>query len=533
MKFRFSFLTIIFLLLFGVLGTNLYRLQIEKSDYYANKVNAMQERIAALELRRGQIFVTDRAGGKIPVSINKDYPIIFVAPNEAQENEDLSRTLAAGLDIDENVVAKALKDSKSSFRLLIEKASEEQIAFVKESGLRGVHLDSKQYRFYPFQSLMSHVVGFVGFTESKSEPFGLYGTEKMHDGRLADGESVYLTVDRNIQAHAEQTLTDLMKNYEAVGGTVIVQEPKTGKILALANKPDFDPNEYGEYPLKNFINPGVQLVYEPGSAAKPVTMSAGLELGIITPDTTFEDKGSVTLNGRTIRNAGDKVYGKITMTEVIENSVNTGTVFVEQKIGHANFLEYLKKFGFGEKTEIDLPDEVSGSLKNLEKRDVRDIDFATASFGQGIAVTPVQLVNSFSTIANGGLFMRPYINQESKPYVVRRTISEDTARKVTAMMESTVEKARIAAISGYRIAGKTGTAYIPDFKKGGYTEEMIHTFVGFAPASDPKFTVLVKLDKPQVGELAGMTVVPAFRDIAQFILNYYRISPDKLSPAEK
>lgn len=531
MKIRFSILTVLFFILFGLLGTNLYRLQIEKSDYYAHKVNAMQERIAALELRRGQIFITDRANGGIPLAINKDYPIIFIAPNEI-ENLDTS-VLSKGLRVEESVIIKALKETKSSFKLLVEKADEDQIAFVKEKNIRGIHIDSKQYRYYPFQSLASQVGGFVGFTENHNQPVGLYGVEKMYNDRLAEGDSVKLTIDRNIQAHAEQILQDLIKNYKAVGGTIIVQDPKTGKIITLANKHDFDPNTYSKYPLKNFINPSVQLVYEPGSVIKPLTMAMGLDLGVISSDTTFVDKGSVTMNGWTIRNARDKVYGKITMTEAVEHSINTGVVFAEQKIGHVKFLEYLRKFGFGEKTNIDLPDEISGSLKNLERKGVRDVDFATASFGQGLVTTPIQLINSFSVIANGGLLMRPYINQESKPYVVRRVVSEETAKKVTTMLESTVEKARVAAISEYRIAGKTGTAYIPDFVKGGYSEEMMHTFVGFAPASDPQFVILVKLEKPQVGELAGMTVVPAFRDMAQFILNYQRISPDKLTQKDQ
>jgi len=537
MKMRFYTLAFFFVVLYAMLGVKLYDLQIEKGDYFAERVNAMKELNTALELRRGQIFITDRTGGNIPLAINKDEPIIFIAPKEITDTQKLFATLPEGLGIDKALLQKALRDEKSSFRLLVEKATDDQIDFVRklsrEDGVRGVYTEEKQYRYYAFQSLASQLSGFVGFTKDNDQPVGLYGIEKMHDDRLAGGDSVYLTIDRTIQTHIEQVLKDLMTDYEAVGGTIIVEDPNTGKIIAMASAPDFDPNEYEKYPLKNFLNPAVQLVYEPGSVMKPITMAAGIELGVLTPDTIFFDKGSVTMNGRTIRNANDKIYGKITMTQVIENSVNTGAVFAEQTIGHENFIAYLKKFGFGEKTNADIPDEIGGSLRNLEKRDVRDIDFATASFGQGTSVTPLQLVNAFSTIANGGLLMKPFVNREEDPYVVRRVIHKDTAKAITAMLESTVEKAKIAAIPQYRVAGKTGTAYIPDFQRGGYTEEMMHTFVGFAPASDPQFVILVKLEKPQVGELAGMTVVPAFRDIAQYILNYYHIPPDKLSPEEK
>ena len=533
MKPRFLILLFLFAGMYGLLGTKLYRLQITKSEYYANEANAKRERAELLELRRGQIFATDRAGGTIPLALNKDYPIIFVSPSEVKNEDGLLNIVPDGLGISADMLRLALKDKKSSYKLLVEKASDSQISFVSENKLEGVHIDTKQYRAYPFEYLASQLIGFVGYTDARSDPVGLYGIEKLHDDFLTEGGSVKLTIDRNIQAHAEEVLSGLIEKFGAVGGSIVVEEPETGRIIALASNPDFDPNDYGSYPLKNFLNPAIQLVYEPGSVMKPITMAAGINSGAFTPETSYVDSGSITLNGKTIRNANDKVYGRITMTEVIENSVNTGAVFAEKQIGHAAFVGYLEKFGFGEKTGIDAPDEISSSLKNLKRKSAREVDFATASFGQGVAVTPVQLANAFSVIANGGLLMKPYVNQDSKPYVVRRVISEETAKSVTKMMESAVVKAGIASISEYRVAGKTGTAYIPDFKKGGYSEEMEHTFVGFAPASEPVFVVLIKIDKPQVGELAGLTVVPAFKNMAQFILNYYNVPPDKLSDNQK
>lgn len=214
------------------------------------------------------------------------------------------------------------------------------------------------------------------------------------------------------------------------------------------------------------------------------------------------------------------------MTEVIEQSINTGAAFAEKKTGHDTFYNYLLKFGFGELTDLELPGEISGTLRNL-KSSFRDINFATAAFGQGVSVTPIQLVSAISTIANGGVLMKPYILENSSPTEVRRAISEEAAEKVTKMMVSAVDKAEIARISGYQVAGKTGTAQVPDFKKGGYSGEYIHSYVGFAPATDPRFTILMKVDKPKGAPLAGTTVVPAFRELAQFILNYYNIPADK------
>lgn len=529
MNFRFFALLFVFVLMYGALGANLYRLQIEKSEYYVNRAKAIQENVAQRQLRRGQIFFTDRAGTKIPVALNRDFPFIYATPNKIKNPDVVTASMSDALGIKASELRIILGNSKLAFRSLVDRATDEQILAVKQLQPEGIYIDTKQYRFYPFGPLASQLVGFVGVNENNADPIGLYGLEKFYNENSSKGDDVLLTIDRNIQAQAEQILSSLIEKYKAVGGTVIVQEPKSGKILALANKPDFDPNEYGSSPVKNFLNPAVQLVYEPGSVIKPITMATGIDVGAISPETEFVDKGSVTLNGKMIRNSMEKIYGRVTMTDVIANSINTGVVYAEQLIGHARFFEYMKKFGFTEKTGIDLPDEVLGNLKNLERKDARAIDFATVAFGQGAAITPLQLVSAYTVLANGGLLMRPYINSTYEPYVTRRVINSGTADKVIKMMEAAVANGKITVIPGYRVAGKTGTAFIPDFKKGGYTEDMIHTFVGFAPATNPAFVALVKVDKPQVGGLAGLTVVTGFRDLAQFILNYYNIPPDVLN----
>ena len=299
----------------------------------------------------------------------------------------------------------------------------------------------------------------------------------------------------------------------------------------MGSYPSFDPNEYSEYPLKNFTNPAMQAVYEPGSVFKIFTMAAGIDSGKITPETGFYDSGSLVVNGKTIKNWDLKAHGQVTMTEVIERSINTGAAFAERKTGHDNFYNYLLNFGFDEPTDVSLPGEISGTLKNL-KSAFREINFANAAFGQGVSVTPLQLVSAMSAVANGGTLMKPYILTADRPESVRRVLSEESAGKVAEMMVSAVNKAELARISGYEVAGKTGTAQIPDFKKGGYSGEYIHSYAGFAPASDPRFTILMKIDKPRA-PLAGQTVVPAFRELAQFILNYYNIPADNLEKKKK
>ena len=213
------------------------------------------------------------------------------------------------------------------------------------------------------------------------------------------------------------------------------------------------------------------------------------------------------------------------MTQVIEKSLNTGAAFAERALGPEDFYDYLVKFGLKDKTSIDLPGEVVGSLRPLEV-DKRDVNFATASFGQGISVTPIGLLRAMSAIANHGVMMKPYLNAEKDPEEVGRIISEDASRKTVGMMVNAVNIAQIAKIQNYNVAGKTGTAQIP--ARGGYTDDVINTYVGFAPAYNPKFIILIRMDKPAGAPLAGLTVVPAFRDLAQFILNYYNVPPDNL-----
>lgn len=519
----------LFVLLYLGLGFRLYEVQINQSVYYGAKAEARDKIAEALSLRRGDIFFMDRDGSFISVAQNKEYPVVVAIPRDVVDPHLAAGLLSPILQKNEEELLAALSNSQLLYRLLAEKISEAQVLAVNSLALKGIYVDTKQYRYYPFGELAAQLIGFVGFTEDKNEPKGLYGIEKFYDSELARGESVNLTIDKNIQSQAEKILKELAEKYGATGGTVIVEEPTTGKILALANTPGFDPNRYEEFPLSYFINPAVQHMYEPGSVFKPITMASGIDSGKITPETTFVDNGFVTLNGKTIRNHDNTVYGKVTMTNVIERSINTGSVYAEQKIGHATFIDYLKSFGFWDKTEVDLPGEQVSNLKNLERKEVRAIDFATASFGQGVAVTPLALINAYAIIANRGLMMRPYVNAATEPAIVKGVITEKTSEAVMEMMRRAVVVNRLAAIPNFNVAGKTGTANIPDFQVGGYTDELIHTYVGLAPVSAPRFVILMKLDKPQVGELAGLTVVPGFRRLAEFVLNYYNIYPDNLA----
>jgi len=538
---RIRILIFFFSILYLLLIFNIYNLQIEKRIYYLTKAETQERASGVFEAPRGNIYFIDRNNNLIPAALNKDYSMIYAVPAEVQGDvkQSYAEKLAPIVNLPVEELEKILSKPNDLYELLIEKATPEQIKEIKNLNLKGIYIGSHLLRFYPFEDLASHVLGFVGPAGETTN--GRYGVEsyfnEMISGKAGEikenkiiepeaGKDLILTIDRNIQAQAEEVLKKLIEDYQATSGSVIVQEPQTGKILAMGNFPNFDPNNYSKFNIGTFLNPAVQLVYEPGSVFKLITMSAGIDSGKITPETTYTDTGSVTFNGKTIQNWDLKAHGLQTMTGVLEQSINTGAVFTQRKTGPDIFYNYLIKFGFNEPTGIALPGEVKGNINNLKNG--QDIDFATASFGQGVAVTPIGLISAISAIANDGVLMKPLILTDEKPQVTRRVISSETAKKITQMMVSAVEKNKIAVISNYSVAGKTGTAFVPDFNKKGYTDEVINTYIGFTPAFNPKFVILIKLDKPKGSPLAGQTVVPAFRELAQFLLNYYNIAPDKL-----
>ena len=539
MRWRIWVLFIVLSISYSGLFLNVYNLQIRKGDYYLKKAGAQQRASGTLEARRGNIYFTDKNNNLIPAALNKEYPMIYAVPKDIDDPETSAISLSGIVNKTEKTLIEYFSKPNDSYELLVSKADSQQINQVEELDLRGIYINTHLLRFYPFGNLASHLIGFVAPVDETL--MGRYGVEFYLDDDLGgksgridgretvkpeDGKEIVLTIDRNIQSRAEEILGELIKKYKAEKGTVIVQEPKSGKILAMGNFPTFDPNNYSQFDISSFLNPATQAVYEPGSVFKLITMAAGIDSGKITPQTTYVDTGSVVLNGKTIKNWDLKAHGEQTMTGVIEQSLNTGAVFAQRQMGSDIFYNYLIKFGLNELTGLSLPGEVRSNIRNLLNG--RDIDFATASFGQGVAVTPVAMISAISAIANGGVLMKPLILEREEPQVIRRVISPQVSEAISKMMVSAVEKNYIAAIPNYSIAGKTGTAFVPDFKNGGYTDDVINTYIGFAPAYDPKFIILVRLDRPYGGPLAGLTIVPTFKDMAQYMINYYNIAPDRI-----
>lgn len=429
--------------------------------------------------------------------------------------------------------------------------------------LWGIGLLPESWRVYLDDDLAAQLLGFV--RQDNGE--GQYGLEKYYNALLAgkpgklitdtdvsgnplpigqqvwqppvNGADLKLTLDANVQLTVEQMLHDTIVQRQADGGSVIIVNPKTGAIIAMASEPGFDPNNYSavtSYQL--FTNPAVSSIYDPGSTMKAVTMAAGIDLHLITPDTTLDDPGYYTLDdGTTLHNFDGVNYGQETMTQVLQHSANVGAIWVALTRLHANnFYHYLSQFGFGAQTGVDLPTEDPGQVPPPAQRD--DLTLAENSFGESIGVTPLQMVMAYAALANGGLLMQPYVVASitqnghvttTTPHSVRQTVSPQTAQTVTQMLVQSAMngEASQALVPGYQIAAKTGTS-TPDPDAPDTTFASV---AGYAPASNPQFVMLVKIDHPKNPIFGGLVAGPLWHDIAAWLFHYYRIAPDQ--PAGK
>ncbi len=552
-------LILILIILFGVaIIGRLFFIQILHCEYWKALAQGQQKFFAQIQGNRGEIFLQNKEGNLYTLALNKNWELVYISPEEittkGEDSIETAKALSRILNLDEDLILEKIKKSGSLYELIKNKLTQEEIDLLKKLNLPGVYLGSETLRYYPQETLASHLVGFLG-----GDNIGQYGVEgyyndilkgsegfqegekgaqgylvKMTSGVVKGGTDLILTFDYNIQFMAEKLLREAKENLDIEGGQIIVGDPNSGKILALANFPNFNPNQYWkESNLEIFQNSAIQKIFEPGSVFKPITMAAALNEEKITPQTTYLDQGIVTIGGWKIYNYDERVWGERTMTEVLEKSINTGAVFAGRQITHQTFLDYIEKFGFFEPTGIDLQGEVFSINSNLKKG--YEVNFATASFGQGIEMTPLQLFRAICAIANGGKLIKPYVLENPGPNLDeikgKQIISQKTATQLTAMLVSVIENGfgKSAKIPGYYIAGKTGTAQIAfsalGIDKSGYSEKTIQTFAGFVPAFNPRFLILIKLDNPKA-RTAEYSATPIFRELAKYIIDYYQIPPD-------
>lgn len=549
-------------LFFAAVVYRLFSLQIIDYKFYSAKAKNQHEFSKILNPRRGSVFMKDRFGDVYPLATVKDAATVYAVPKEVIDKSAAAEKLSKILNIDKDLILQRISKKDDPYEPIKSKISDEELAMIKNNPINGVYISTEENRFYPYDNVAGSLIGFV--SKPGDDFVGQYGLEKIYNEKLAgkkgalvadkgvgdaiiftgdrsyepalDGADLVLTIDPNIQFKSEEILKNAVEKWQAERGTVIVYDPKTGAVRAMASYPSFNPNEYSKVDnMSVYLNSAVQNVFEPGSVIKTITMAIGLDLGLITLDTKYIDSGVVKIGGYKVMNFDNQAHGEKTMSEVLALSLNTGAVFVQQKIPKPAFKEYFQKFSFSEKTGIDLPGELPGNILNLNTN--RDINYATASFGQGMAITPMQLVAAVGVFANKGKLMKPYVvdeikfqdgtTQKTQPQAMRQVVSQDTAAKITSMMVGVVSQGfdKHAGVEGYQVAGKTGTAQLPD-GKGGYSGDFIHSFIGFAPASNPKFLALIKIEKPKGNIFASNTLPPFFGDLTNYLLNYYEIPPD-------
>lgn len=559
-------------LAFGVLLVTLwivgrlFYLQVVKHDYYALFALNSHEIYQKLHPTRGSIYLQDsRTKQEFPAAVNKDFYLVYAIPKDIAKSEAASTTSALvrllGLDAGDQKSLGEKLSSGSSYAVVARKVPEESANAVNDLRIPGIHTSAQAYRYYPEETLAASVLGFAAPNDA-GQLVGRYGVESYWDKSLAgqggfaigekaargswitladrtsvdaeNGTNLLLTIDRTLEFKACERLKVGMNLYHAKSAALVLMNPKTGAVLAMCSEPDFDPNNFSKVTdVAAFNNTAVYSPYEPGSVFKSFTMAAALDLGLISPNTEHTDPCFLKLDGYTIHNALLKCYGKHTMTEALENSVNTTLAWVETLVTTPQFKMYIEKFGFGQKTGVELNTELAGDISSLSKRGA--IFGANGSFGQGLTATPLQLAAAYSAIANNGKLPKPYVVEEVRYPDGRKTktsptvdqiISSRAAKLLSGMLVSVVENHyKSAKIDHYYVAGKTGTAQVAE--NGKYSDtRTIQTFAGFAPAEDPQFVLIVKYEEPDK-EWAEQSTIPVFKDVMSFALTYYGIDGTK------
>lgn len=555
---RINVLIIIFVLI--VIGLNYRLLQKSIFEHQSYAALAQNQHVVKKDLpaNRGKIYSSDL----FPLATNSRDWQVLVVPNQipANERQNSATLLAPFVEKSSQEIFEKINNDKSYIPPLIKHLSEAQAQQIDELKLKGVFVTPTSVRFYPEGSLASQILGFVdanfegkyglegyfnddlkgvsgevyGAKDSRGRVFNINLEVEPHNGK-----DVFLTIDRNIQNKAEEIIASSVKKYQADSGSMIIMDPQTGKVLAMGNSPTFNPNEYNKVSSEEqnvFNNMAINNAWEPGSIFKPLIMAAAINEGKVNPDTTNVFDSSVEVDGYRIKTSTGQAYGLETMTQVLENSDNVAMVWISELLGKGTMYKYLKDFGFSRKTGLELNTESPGDV--AEVKNWSNILRATASFGQGITATPLQMLNATNAIANGGKIMQPYIvsklvdfngkEEASQPKEVNRVITEDTARKVANMMVSVVVygHGKKAAVPGYKVAGKTGTAQVARPGGGYYDNRHVGSFVGFAPADNPKFSMIVRLDNPKNVDWAESSAAPTFGEMAKWLLEYYKLTPD-------
>ena len=563
-KSRIRIISTLVIGLASILCLKLFFLQIIHKNLYTSLADKQYATPSGDIFNRGNIFFSDKDGGLVAAASVTSGFKVALKTSEIVDPEALYLALSPYLLMDHDTFIAHATKKNDPYEEVATHLTREQANSIDALKLKGVSIFKDNWRSYPGADLACHAIGFIAYND-KNEKVGLYGIERSYNETLSkpkdeayvnifaevfsnirdtisttnDQGDVITTIEPSLQHVLEQELRDTKQKWSAdlAGGIII--NPNTGEIYAMASEPSFDLNDFAGVPKEYYRNPNTESVFEFGSVIKPLVMSAALDVGAVTPETTYIDKGSVIVNKKVISNFDKKARGLASMQTVLDQSLNTGMVFVESKLGNDRFRTYMKAYDIGKKTGIDLPSETSGLIKNLDSP--RDIEYANASFGQGIALTPVEAVRAFSSIANGGYLVTPHVGKEIRyeegpsknliyPKSPNQLIKTETSETIARMLVHVFEAYDSGAhkMEHYSIATKTGTAQIAlENGRGYYPDRHMHSFFGYFPAYNPKFLVFIYLKNPKQIKYASQTLIPPFVNITKFILNYYNVPPDR------
>ncbi|HLN85160.1 MAG TPA: penicillin-binding transpeptidase domain-containing protein [Candidatus Limnocylindrales bacterium] len=550
---------VLFLALFLAVGGRAFQLQVLQGDKLMRLGQRQHLKEWIVLPKRGALI--DRAGE--PLALSMESQSVYIRPHRIQEADKVSQRLAEILNLGKAEVRQKIASEKP-FVWIKRQVSSPEAEKIQALNLEGIGMYYEPNRHYPQGQLAGQLIGFVGRDSEGLEGLelkyndyirgetGSSVTERDALGRrvlvegvgglqIPPGSDIHLTLDTSIQYMAEKELEASVLKYRAKAGVAIVVEPRTGEVLALANYPSFDPNNYPKLNAEQRRNRAVTDSFEPGSTFKTILAAAALEEQIVGKEDLFYcEMGKYPFAGKIIHDTHP--YGWLSFAKILQVSSNIGFTKIAEKVKKERYYKYIEKFGFGKVTGIDVPGEAPGLLRKSESWSA--IDLATHAFGQGISTTPMQMVMAYAAIANGGFLMRPYVTRqvisprgevllENQPHVVRRVISENNSKVLASMLRDVTTEGgtgTMANIEGFEVAGKTGTAQKADPVHGGYSKKRVASFVGFVPANDPRLVALVLIDEPEAQVYGGVVAAPAFRNIAQGALRRLAVAPEKATP---
>lgn len=562
MNKRHQFFFLCLLLLAGTFCIRLVYLQVIQHDFFKTKASNQLKRIIKLYPNRGTIL--DR--NLKPLALTRQSYQVYALPEKIQNKWEFSKAISPIINKKRKTISDKLYKTKAPFIWIARHVSKSQMERLKKLNLAGIGFIKTHKRTYPNNELASHILGFVGVDNQ-----GLGGLEYKYDNELKgspgkvildgdpsgtqvvsgkkisidadDGQTIVTTIDSNIQFMTEYYLQKAVKKHEAEGGQAIIMDPKTGDILAMASIPTFNANTWQNTPQENKKIISVNSAFEPGSIFKVITLASVLEEDIVSIKTTMHVPETYKLYDKVIKEAHEREPNEEStksVSEIIEQSLNVGTTLLALKLGDERFYKYIKEFGFGQKTNIELPGESKGILHPTKKWS--GVDIGMISFGQGIAVTGLQMTSAVASIANNGIYVKPriikyftdsnHVTRKAIPIQKKhRIISTNTAKQIHKAMYNVVERgtATNLKIKNYTIAGKTGTAQKANPNTGGYEKgKYISSFIGFFPVENPQFVMLVAIDSPKKGYYGSSVAGPVFKNCARFLIDYYNIAPSTL-----